>query len=96
MPALSLCLRQVYGAVTLNNSLVLGLFLLVVYLQKLEWIYSSEVRCFLTLCSGSALVASSCATFQQKLSSQQPAGCRPRQQPKQWEAARRGLLPFIN
>jgi hypothetical protein len=27
----------------MNNTLVLGLFLLVVYLQKLEWVYSSEV-----------------------------------------------------
>lgn len=34
---------QVYGAVTMNNTLVLGLFLLVVYWKKLEWVYSSEV-----------------------------------------------------
>jgi hypothetical protein len=28
---------QVYGAVTMNNTLVLGLFLVVVYLRKLQW-----------------------------------------------------------
>jgi hypothetical protein len=37
---------QVYGAVTMNNSLVLGLFLLVVYLQHLEWwVNRSRVPC---------------------------------------------------
>eukprot|EP00775_Hariotina_reticulata_P009910 gene9910-10066_t len=40
---MSLTLSQVYGAVTMNNTLVLGLFLLVVYLQRLDWVYSSEV-----------------------------------------------------
>lgn len=34
---------QVYGAVTMNNTLCLGLFLLVMYKQRLEWVYSSEV-----------------------------------------------------
>jgi hypothetical protein len=36
---LSLCTGclQVYGAVTMNNTLVLGLFLVVVYLRRLEW-----------------------------------------------------------
>ena len=27
----------------MNNTLVLGLFLLVVWIQRLEWVYSSEV-----------------------------------------------------
>lgn len=40
---ISLTFSQVYGAVTMNNTLVLGLFLLVVYWQKLDWVYSSEV-----------------------------------------------------
>ena len=35
--------RAVYGAVTLNNTLVLGIFLYVVYLRQLPWVYSSEV-----------------------------------------------------
>jgi hypothetical protein len=34
VPCLSM---QVYGAVTMNNTLVLGLFLVVVYLRRLEW-----------------------------------------------------------
>ena len=34
---------QVYGAVTMNNTLCLGLFLLVIHLQDLPWTYSSEV-----------------------------------------------------
>jgi hypothetical protein len=38
----------VYGAVTMNNTLVLGLFLLVVYTQRLPWVYSSEVAAIVT------------------------------------------------
>lgn len=34
---------QVYGAVTMNNTMCLGLFLLVIYLKGLPWDYSSEV-----------------------------------------------------
>lgn len=34
---------QIYGAVTMNNTLCLGLFLLVVFLQKLTWNYTAEV-----------------------------------------------------
>ena len=34
---------QVYGAVTMNNTMCLGLFLLVIYLKGLPWEYSSEV-----------------------------------------------------
>lgn len=41
--SISLTFSQVYGAVTVNNTLVLGLFLLVVYLQRLEWVFSAEV-----------------------------------------------------
>ncbi|KAF8069707.1 NCL2 [Scenedesmus sp. PABB004] len=40
---LSLTLSQVYGAVTINNTMCLGLFLVVVYLRDLPWVYSSEV-----------------------------------------------------
>lgn len=39
----SLTFAQVYGAVTMNNTLCLGLFLLVVSRQRLDWVYSSEV-----------------------------------------------------
>lgn len=34
---------QVYGAVTMNNTMCLGLFLLVIYINGLPWDYSSEV-----------------------------------------------------
>ena len=34
---------QVYGAVTMNNTLCLGLFLLVMHIRELPWRYSSEV-----------------------------------------------------
>lgn len=40
---ISLTFAQVYGAVTMNNSLCLGLFLMVVYVQRLPWVYTSEV-----------------------------------------------------
>lgn len=34
---------QIYGSVTMNNSLCLGIFLLIIYMRHLEWVYSSEV-----------------------------------------------------
>lgn len=40
---ISLTFSQVYGAVTMNNTLVLGVFLLVVWYQDLSWTYTSEV-----------------------------------------------------
>ncbi len=39
---MAMLFKQVYGAVTMNNTLVLGLFLLVVSLRGLDWVYSSE------------------------------------------------------
>eukprot|EP00873_Tetraselmis_striata_P007709 jgi/Tetstr1/427973/TSEL_018047.t1 len=40
---ISLTFSQVYGAVTMNNTLCLGVFLLVIYLQDLSWTYTAEV-----------------------------------------------------
>ncbi|CAL5223152.1 g5620 [Coccomyxa viridis] len=40
---ISLTFSQVYGAVTMNNTLCLGLFLLVMHIRDLPWRYSSEV-----------------------------------------------------
>ena len=37
------CCAQVYGAVTMNNTMCLGLFLLVMHIRMLPWTYSSEV-----------------------------------------------------
>lgn len=39
---ISLTYSQVYGAVTMNNSMCLGLFLLVVWYRSLDWTFSSE------------------------------------------------------
>ena len=35
--------RQVYGAATLNNTLCLGIFLLLVHVRGLRWEFTSEV-----------------------------------------------------
>jgi len=40
---ISLTYSQVYGAVTMNNTMCLGLFLLVVWYRDLTWTFSSEV-----------------------------------------------------
>jgi len=40
---ISLTFAQVYGAVTMNNSLALGVFLALVYFRGLMWDFSSEV-----------------------------------------------------
>jgi len=40
---ISLTYSQVYGAVTMNNTMCLGLFLLVVWWRDLTWVFSSEV-----------------------------------------------------
>lgn len=40
---ISLTFCQVYGAVTMNNCMCLGLFLFVVFLRDLEWTFSAEV-----------------------------------------------------
>ncbi|CAG9462465.1 unnamed protein product [Pedinophyceae sp. YPF-701] len=40
---ISLTFSQVYGAVTMNNTMCLGLFLFVVYYQRLPWTYTVEV-----------------------------------------------------
>ena len=33
---------SVYGAVTMNNTMCLGLFMLVIHAQGLEWTFTSE------------------------------------------------------
>eukprot|EP01026_Neomeris_dumetosa_P008572 TRINITY_DN1275_c0_g1_i4.p1 TRINITY_DN1275_c0_g1~~TRINITY_DN1275_c0_g1_i4.p1 ORF type:complete len:548 (-),score=94.07 TRINITY_DN1275_c0_g1_i4:558-2147(-) len=40
---ISLTFSQVYGAVTMNNTLGLGLFLIIIYAQGIAWKFSSEV-----------------------------------------------------
>lgn len=58
--------QQVYGAVTMNNTLVLGLFLAVVYLQRLEWVYSSEVLVIVAATLALGAVGSTRSTFRTK------------------------------
>ena len=40
---ISLTFAQVYGATTVNNTLNLGLFLFLIWMQRLPWVYSAEV-----------------------------------------------------
>lgn len=40
--SLSLTLSQIYGAVTINNTVVLGLFLYIVSVRGLNWVWTSE------------------------------------------------------
>lgn len=54
---------QIYGAVTLNNTLVLGLFLYIVHKQRLDWIYSSEVTVIVVATLLMGYVGSSRETF---------------------------------
>eukprot|EP00850_Spirogloea_muscicola_P002842 SM000011S19020 [mRNA] locus=s11:414121:418397:+ [translate_table: standard] len=39
----SLTYSQIYGAITMNNTMCLGIFLVIVYLRGLTWDFSSEV-----------------------------------------------------
>eukprot|EP00854_Cymbomonas_tetramitiformis_P006151 gene6151-7376_t len=39
---ISLTYSQIWGAITMNNTMVLGLFLLIVYTKNLEWKYTAE------------------------------------------------------
>ncbi|MCO5605797.1 hypothetical protein L7F22_059981 [Adiantum nelumboides] len=51
---ISLTYSQIYGAVTMNNTMSLGTLLAIIYAQKLEWNFSSEVLiiCLVTLIMG--------------------------------------------
>ena len=40
---ISLTYSQIYGAITMNNSLCLGIFLALVYARGLTWDFSAEV-----------------------------------------------------
>ena len=48
---ISLTYSQVYGAVTMNNTMCLGLFMIVIHAQGLEWTFTSAgfvQGCFVT------------------------------------------------
>jgi len=46
---ISLTYAQIYGAITMNNTLCLGLFLGIVYLRGLTWDFSAEVTAMVTV-----------------------------------------------
>lgn len=60
---ISLTFSQIYGAVTVNNTMGLGIFLAVVYLRQLVWDFSSEVLVIVLVIFGMGFVAGSRTTF---------------------------------
>ncbi|CAA7402567.1 unnamed protein product [Spirodela intermedia] len=59
----SLTFSEIYGAVTMNNTLCLSVFLAIVYIRHLTWDFSSEVLIILIVCIVMGLVASFRRTF---------------------------------
>jgi hypothetical protein len=53
----------VYGCVTMNNTLCLGVFLALIYFRNLTWDFSSEVLIILLVCVVMALFTSFRTTF---------------------------------
>ncbi|KAL6626951.1 hypothetical protein ACP70R_030677 [Stipagrostis hirtigluma subsp. patula] len=59
----SLTFSEVYGGVTMNNTLCLGVFLALIYFRDLTWDFSSEVLIILLVCVVMALFTSFRTTF---------------------------------
>ncbi|KAL2539383.1 sodium/calcium exchanger family protein/calcium-binding EF hand family protein [Abeliophyllum distichum] len=59
----SLTLSELYGAVTLNNTLCLSVFLALVYVRELVWDFSSELLVILIVCVVMGIFASIRTTF---------------------------------
>ncbi|RLM91372.1 uncharacterized protein C2845_PM08G01740 [Panicum miliaceum] len=59
----SLTFSEVYGGVTMNNTLCLGVFLALIYFRNLTWDFSSEVLIILVVCVIMALFTSFRTTF---------------------------------
>ncbi|WVZ77143.1 hypothetical protein U9M48_025043 [Paspalum notatum var. saurae] len=60
---LSLTFSEVYGGVTMNNTLCLAVFLALVYVRGLTWDFSSEVLVIFLVCTIMGLFASFRTTF---------------------------------
>lgn len=60
---ISLTFSQVWGACTMNNTMCLGLFLLVVYLRDLEWEFTAETVAILFSTYAVGLVGATRTTF---------------------------------
>lgn len=56
-------LLQIYGGVTMNNTLCLAVFLALVYLRHLTWDFSAEVLIILVVCIVMGLFTSFRTTF---------------------------------
>lgn len=54
---------QIYGAVTMNNTLCLAVFLGLVYIRGLTWDFSSEVLVILIVCVVMGIFTSFQTTF---------------------------------
>ncbi|XP_030442643.2 sodium/calcium exchanger NCL-like [Syzygium oleosum] len=59
----SLTFSELYGAVTMNNSLCLAVFLALVYIRGLTWDFTSEVLVIIIVCVVMGLFASFRTTF---------------------------------
>ncbi|KAH7658100.1 EF-hand-containing protein [Dioscorea alata] len=59
----SLTFSEIYGGVTMNNTLCLAIFLALVYIRGLTWDFSSEVLVILIVCIVMALFTSFRTTF---------------------------------
>ncbi|KAH9305488.1 hypothetical protein KI387_009892 [Taxus chinensis] len=65
----SLTFSEIYGAVTMNNTLCLGVFLAIVYVRGLDWNFSAEVLVILVVIIVTGLMGSIYTTFKLWISS---------------------------
>lgn len=61
--SISLCYSQIYGAITMNNTLCLGIFLAIVHLRGLTWDFSAEVTAMVAVILATGAIGSSRQTF---------------------------------
>jgi len=59
----SLTYSEIYGAVTMNNTLCLGVFLAIIYIRGLDWDFSAEVLVILLVIIVMGLLSSFRTTF---------------------------------
>ena len=64
---ISLTYSQVYGAVTMNNTMCLGLFMVVMRAQGLEWTFSSETLTIVLVTLLVGYLGTSRETFKSRL-----------------------------
>eukprot|EP00850_Spirogloea_muscicola_P018316 SM000166S02497 [mRNA] locus=s166:294860:298316:- [translate_table: standard] len=62
-PNVSLALGQVYGAITMNNTLCLAVFYFLIYLRGLDWQFPAEVAVICGSCLVVGGIAGSATTF---------------------------------